>query len=113
MGFRCIRCGKDFGHDKKALERHFQESAYCSVIKDLTLTGIDGIKKVKHTSSHKNYENISENHRWIKQNIISNDDGWDSVVCSRCGIKAKRHFSDFKFDMRSSMNKIENCTDDK
>lgn len=25
MGFRCIKCHKDFGHDKKALDEHMKE----------------------------------------------------------------------------------------
>ncbi len=59
----------------------------------------------------KSFSRISLTHHWVKQNIVSREDRYDDVVCSRCGIKAKRYMNSYKFDMRQSMNKIENCID--
>jgi len=57
----------------------------------------------------KSYSRISSNHHWEKQNIVSDEEGYDIVVCPRCGIKAKRRMNSYKFDMRQSMKKIEDC----
>ena len=66
----------------------------------------DKVIKDKNRKS-KSYSRISSNHHWVKQNAVSDEEGYDVVVCSRCGIKAKRRMSSYQFDMRQSMNKIE------
>lgn len=121
MGYRCPLCGKDFGIDKKAFDYHLNhESGACAGYAHAALIGVsiacgeilksDKMVKSKNRKT-KYYSQISPNHHWIKQNIISDEEGYDIVVCSRCGIKAKRRMSCYQFDMRQSMNKIENCID--
>lgn len=122
MGYRCPGCGKDFGIDKEALYHHLDfESGECSAY---AYTALADVKRILGEKSYadrklqdrkrisKSYSQISPNHNWIKQNIISDENGYDIVVCSRCGIKAKRRMSSFTFDMRQSMKKIENCIDE-
>lgn len=121
MGYRCPGCGKDFGFDKEAFDYHLNfESAECSAYAYVALAGVrrmcgealksDKVIKDKNRKS-KSYSRISSNHHWVKKNAVSDEEGYDVVVCSRCGIKAKRRMSSYQFDMRQSMNKIENCID--
>lgn len=121
MGFRCPGCGKDFGLDREALYHHFNyESGECAGYAYAAIAGVkrmcsyksqaDKAKAVRNRVS-KSYTRISDAHHWEKQNLISDKDGYDIVVCSRCGIRAKRCMDSYKFDMRQSMKKIENCID--
>ncbi len=119
MGYKCPGCGKDFGLDKEALYHHFDfESAECSAYAYAALAGVKRICGEKSQADKairdrnrvpKSYRRISDKHNWIKQNIISDGEGYDVLVCSKCGIRAKRLMDSFKFDMRQSMTKIENC----
>ena len=121
MGFRCPGCGKDFGLDREALYHHLNfESGECAGYAYAAIAGVKrmcGIKSqsdkaiIERNRTTKSYSRISNNHNWEKRNIISDDEGYDVVVCSRCGIKAKRRMDSYKFDMRQSMKKIENCID--
>lgn len=121
MGYKCPVCGKDFGIDKEALYHHLDfESGECSAYAYAILAGVKRVlgersyadrKLQDRKRISKSYSQISPNHNWIKQNIISDENGYDIVICSRCGIKAKRRMSSFIFDMRQSMKKIENCID--
>lgn len=121
MGYKCPSCGKDFGLDKEALYHHLDfESAVCSGEAYALLAGVKrmcGVKSqsdkeiIKRNRVSKSYSQISPNHHWEKKNIISDDEGYDIVVCSRCGIIAKRRMDSYKFDMRQSMKKIEKCID--
>ena len=123
MGFRCPNCNTDFGIDenaKKNLAEHFMKNPLCAadayVHTDLWRIAV-GLPKKKgkkskqqeHTTKRR-YSKISERHFWVKQNLVTNKDGSDTVVCNRCGLKAKRFGSSFEFDMRS-IRKIENCID--
>ena len=118
MGFKCPYCNQDFGVDKKKFDQHMQDNPKCHaeawVYTDLLMDFLDGkrhgtrIYKEPKTSRH--YDHISPNHQWRKVNLVTNDDGSDTVVCKRCGLKAKRFGSTLKFDMRF-VRKIENCID--
>lgn len=121
MGFKCPKCHKDFGLDRNKLQEHFEENPECAtegyIRTELWKVSV-GIKKAnkpygdrgKENVTHRKYEYISPKHIWSKTNLISNDDGSDTVVCSRCGLKAKRFGDKFVFDMRST-RKIQHCID--
>lgn len=118
MGFRCPNCHKDFGLDKSKLDEHFSKNPECAteawVHTELWKKSI-GIKTPtskakKETSRKRHIYSISPNHHFVKQNIISKDDCSDIVVCSNCGLKAKRFGSSMKFDMRYT-RLIQNCLD--
>ena len=126
MGYRCPNCHKDFGVDKEKLEEHFLNNPECgaeaSVIKHILPISL-GIEKPKKRYGSRRFEyeepkekrhidHISENHVWVKDNAVTNDDGSDTMVCKRCGLKAKRFGSSMKFDMRYT-RKIQYCIDDK
>ena len=122
MSFRCPNCHKDFGYDQAALYKHLENNSECKVeafvqthIREISL----GIKKAKHPYGDRGKENtvnkrvideVSPNHIWVKENLISNDDGSDNIVCKRCGLKAKRKGSSMTFDMRYT-RKIQHCID--
>lgn len=123
MGFRCPNCNTDFGigeNAKKNLAEHFMKNPLCAaeayVYTDLWRMAIGLPKKEGKESKQqkptkqRSYSKISEKHFFVKQNLATNQDGSDTVVCNRCGLKAKRFGSSFKFDMRS-IRKIENCID--
>lgn len=118
MGYRCPNCFQDFGLDKSKLDEHFSKNPECAteawVHTDLWKKSIS-IKsskyKTKKESSRKRYiSSISPKHHFVKQNIISNDDCSDTVVCSKCGLKAKRFGNSMKFDMRYT-RLIQYCID--
>lgn len=123
MGYRCPNCGKDFGFDKEALNYHLEyENGECAGYAAAILTSIqikcnlstkEGKTLIKKERKRKTYSQISPNHYWEKKNIVSDKEGYDTVVCSKCGIKAKRCASNYKFDMRQSVDKIENCIKEK
>jgi hypothetical protein len=123
MGYRCPGCGKDFGFDKKAFDNHLKFKcgegaalAFAALARIKTMCGKDRLsdKDIKSENrKSKSYSQISPNHHWVKQNVVSDKEGYDIVVCSLCGIKAKRILGSFKFDMRQSMSKIENCINNK
>lgn len=77
-----------------------------------------GLKKAKHPygvrgrveHEKRKIEQVSPNHDWVKVNVVTNEDGSDDVVCTRCGLKAKRYMSELKFDMRF-IRKIQHCID--
>lgn len=121
MGYRCPGCGKDFGFDKEAFNNHLNFEcgegaafAYASLSRIEARCGnveqSDKCTKSK-IRKPKSYSCISPKHHWVKQNAVSDKEGYDIVVCSLCGIKAKRILDNFKFDMRQSMRKIENCNE--
>lgn len=122
MGYRCPGCGKDFGLDKESLYHHLDfESGECSAYAHAVLANVKIMlgdksyvdKKLQDRKRiSKSYSRISPNHNWVKQNIVSDENGCDVVVCTKCGIKAKRRMDNFYFDMRQSMKKIENCIDE-
>lgn len=119
MGFRCPHCGKDFGFNKQALIEHFElDSGECLAYAGLIVSDIKrmcgkntkadkAMKAVNH--KQKFYSQISPHHNWVKQNLVCDENGYDIVVCSKCGIRAKRFFNSYEFDMRQSMKMIENC----
>lgn len=115
MGFRCPNCKKDFGFGedaKEALHQHLSENVECNVEawKYTTLFErcLDREKKTsKPPKTKRTYTKIADHH-WVKQNIVSDKDGYDIVVCSKCGLKAKRRLEEYKFDLRQ-IKKIENC----
>ncbi len=121
MGYKCPNCHKDFGFDKDKLEEHFLENPECGVeayvIRDILPISL-GIKKAKHPygkrglveHEKRKIEQMSPNHNWVKVNVVTNEDGSDDVVCTRCGLKAKRYMSELKFDMRFT-RKIQHCID--
>lgn len=121
MGYRCPGCGKDFGFDKETFDEHLQSNEDCGifagaiqrVVNSVYGRNVDINTAISKRTVHKSYSRISPNHVWEKQNLVSHKDGSDTVICSRCGIKAKRFFNNYKFDMRQSINKIENCIDRK
>jgi hypothetical protein len=119
MGYRCPGCGKDFGFDKEAFNNHLNFEcgegaafAYASLSRIEAMCG--NVKQSDKCAKSeirkpKSYSSISPKHHWVKQNAVSDKEGYDIVVCSLCGIKAKRCMNNYKFDMRQSMSKIENC----
>ena len=118
MGFRCPNCQQDFGLDKEKFDQHLQDNPKCNAeawiytdfIMDYMHGKPKGRNKTKKPNSSRHYDHVSPNHRWVKVNLVTNDDGTDTVVCERCGLKAKRRLSFLKFDMRY-VHKIENCID--
>lgn len=122
MGYKCPNCHKDFGFDRERLNEHFENNPECnaeSYVRTEIWKISVGIKKPKYPygsrwnkepKETRHYDHISENHVWEKENIVSNSDGSDTVVCKRCGLKAKRFYDHFEFDMRN-YRKIENCID--
>ena len=116
MGFRCPNCHKDFGFDENKFKKHLKEDGECSAIAHLNLLQVDiasGKKKLKHKEKksvkRKRYELIDPNHNFVKVNIVSEDSMWDNIECSKCGLKGKRLFSQYKFDGRISYKRIEKC----
>lgn len=121
MGYRCPGCGKDFGFDKEVFNNHlnfecgegaafaFAALAHVKVMCGRGKLSDNDVKSENRKS--KSYSCISPKHHWVKQNAVSDKEGYDIVVCSLCGIKAKRILDNFKFDMRQSMRKIENCNE--
>ena len=120
MGFRCPYCQKDFGLDKEKFDQHLRDNPQCGaeawVYTDFVMDYVDGKRhglrkyKIGEPKTSRHYDHVSPNHRWTKVNLVTNDDGSDTVVCERCGLKAKRFGSTLKFDMRC-VRKIENCID--
>lgn len=117
MGFICPYCRQDFGVNKEAFQKHLEENPKCHVevwaYTDFAMQCLDkerGRKQQRVPKNSRSYNQVSPNHQWRKVNMVSNDDGSDTVVCKRCGLKAKRYYSSFKFDMRY-IRKIENCID--
>lgn len=119
MGYRCPGCGNDFGFDKEAFNNHLNFEcgegaafAYASLSRIEAMCGnVEQSDKCAKSEIRKpkSYSSISPKHHWVKQNAVSDKEGYDIVVCSLCGIKAKRCMNNYKFDMRQSMSKIENC----
>lgn len=118
MGYRRPKCHQDFGFDGDKLSEHLTNNPSCNVEAyintELWKVSV-GIKKPKRSTrkepqSSRSFSHISPNHQWIKQNIVTNDDGTYTMVCKRCGLKAKRIGNSIKFDMRF-IHKIENCID--
>lgn len=120
MGFKCPNCKKDFGFDKKALEKHLnEESGECGAIAYLYKLQVDVLtgKKIKkkHIENKKvskprrKHSFVDSNHHFQKTNLVSNEDGSDNVECIHCGLKAKRVFNSYRFDGRISYKKIEKC----
>jgi hypothetical protein len=120
MGFRCPYCQHDFGLNKDAFQKHLQDNPKCCaeawIYTDFVMDYVDGKRhgsrkyKCKEPKTSRHYDHVSSNHQWRKINLVTNDDGSDTVVCKRCGLKAKRFGSTLKFDMRYT-RKIENCID--
>ena len=115
MGFRCPYCNQDFGLDKQKFDQHLQDNPKCHaeawVYTDFAKHCLDkkrGNARQSDPKTSRHYDHISPNHQWHKVNIITNEDGSDTVICKRCGLKAKRYYGSFKFDMRN-IRKIENC----
>lgn len=122
MGYKCPNCHKDFGVDKEKLEEHFLNNPECGaqayIFRDIypIVLGVKKPKKYhkayKEPKEKRHIDHISENHVWVKENVVTNDDGSDTMVCKRCGLKAKRFGSSMKFDMRYT-RKIQYCIDKK
>lgn len=125
MGYRCPNCNKDFGTDKDSFKQHLYDNPKCGAESATILHLLPialGIKEPKKHNITLNEENenhrkkhcidyISEDHVWVKLNIVSNDDGSDTIVCEKCGLIAKRFGSSLKFDMRYT-RKIKYCIND-
>ena len=121
MGYRCPKCHMDFGFDREKLDEHLANSPTCAVEAyvntELWKVSV-GIKKPRYSyrstdrepRTTRSYSHVADTHVWVKQNLVSNDDGSDTVVCKRCGLKAKRIYGRLEFDMRYT-RKIENCID--
>ena len=120
MGYRCPNCGQDFGNDKEKLYEHFENNPKCHseafVCTELWKVSV-GLKKPKiryggrgESRQKRTVSRVSPNHVWVKQNVVTNDDGSDTMVCARCGLTAKRYGEQMVFDMRY-YRKIENCID--
>lgn len=121
MGYRCPNCHKDFGFDKDKLDEHLLNNPECNVeaflYTDILPIAL-GIKKAKYPYGdrgkkevkHRVVDEVSPNHVWVKENLVTNSDGSDTMVCNRCGLKATRVGSSMKFDMRFT-HKIKYCCD--
>lgn len=121
MGYRCPNCHQDFGYEKEKLEEHLLENPKCNaeafVHTELWKISV-GIKKPKTRygergrveQTHRKINNVSPKHVWEKVNLVTNEDGSDTVVCKKCGLEAKRFGSSFEFDMRFT-HKIQYCND--
>ena len=120
MGYKCPNCHKDFGFDREKLNEHLASSPKCAaeayVRTEIWKVSV-GIKKAKipygrrgDDVQHRVVDEVSENHHWVKQNLVANPDGSDTMVCSRCGLKAKRFGSSMQYDMRYT-HKIQYCID--
>lgn len=118
MGYRCPYCKKDFGlgeEGKLNFQKHLQDNVECNV-EAWTYTTLferilDRQKTKENPPKKKNTYSKIGPHNWVKQNLTTLKDGWDIVVCSKCGLKAKRRLDQFKFDMRQ-IKKIENCVNE-
>lgn len=118
MGFRCPYCQQDFDLNKGAFQKHLEDNPKCHaetwVYTDFAMRCLDKRKRDRKERSKpktsRHYDHISPDHQWQKVNIVTNDDGSDTVICKRCGLKAKRYYGSLKFDMRY-VRKIENCID--
>lgn len=122
MGYKCPNCHKDFGLDKPKLDEHFAKNPTCAaeayVRTELWKISV-GIKKPHlpygqrwndKPKKSRHYNQISKKHIWEKLNLVTNSDGSDTLKCKRCGLKVKRYYDKFVFDMRY-YRKIENCID--
>ena len=120
MGFKCPYCNQDFGLDKQKFDQHLMDNPKCHaeawIHTDFVMGYVDGKRhgsrryKSKEPKTSRSYNQVSPNHQWHKTNLVTNDDGSDTIVCKRCGLKAKRYGSSLHFDMRYT-RKIENCID--
>lgn len=130
MGFRCPYCGKDFGNNREVFDIHIKEVSKCSTEALYELTKIEfttnilvekKARKIDYTTPGMyktldiNTNNIKRdydfigNHDWQKINIVSHEDGSDTIKCKKCGLTASRLFDVIKPNKRFSANKIENC----
>ena len=119
MGFRCPRCHKEFGNNKQAFEDHLLLEPECGMVAELHITAIKiktGKRKGKNLTKDPKPKKTKRTHSYIdpkhcfgKTSLVGDDDGWDDVQCSICGLKGKRRLSSYKFDKRISYKRIEKC----
>lgn len=120
MGYRCPECHQDFGLDRDKFQEHLDNNPKCGAAAythtELWKVSV-GIKKPKiryggceESRQKRTVSRVSPNHVWVKQNIVTNDDGSDTMVCTRCGLIAKRYGEKMEYDMRC-YRKIQYCID--
>lgn len=121
MGYRCPNCKRDFGRDEEAFKDHFFESKICGAeywaeteLRENFIKKRDkeAARILRYERKYKiNNFSISKDHIFKKTSLVTDEEGFDNVVCTKCGLVGKRSGDRFYFEPKTikEVKKIESC----